>query len=89
MDAAMDAPKMTAADRERLTRERVAARRRRSGRLGGIGVALLFLGGVGTILAPEYVVGLIVVMSVGIVLVVAAFLLVRDGVAGLRDLTAK
>lgn len=85
----MDAPKMTAADRERLARERAAERRRRSGRLGGVGVAILFLGGVGTILAPEFVVGLLVLMSVGIVLVVAAFLLVRDGVAGLRDLTAK
>ncbi|OGS48088.1 MAG: hypothetical protein A3K68_03750 [Euryarchaeota archaeon RBG_16_68_13] len=79
----MAAPRMSVADREREVREAAARKRGLSARLGGLGVVLLFLGGVATLLSPENVVAFLVVMVVGILLVGAALMMVMGSVSEL------
>ena len=83
----MVAPRTTAAVRDREARENAARRRRLSVRMGAAGVALLFLGGLGTVLATELVVPMLGLMVVGIVLVVGALLAIQDALRDLRSLT--
>ncbi|MGQ0796723.1 MAG: hypothetical protein ACT4OI_02490 [Methanobacteriota archaeon] len=85
----MAASRPTRAEREREAREAAMRHRRTSVRLGSAGVALLFVGAIGTLLSPDAVSFLIVVMIVGFVLILAAFLLIRrtaGGMLGLREL---
>lgn len=79
--------KMSAADREREAREAAIRRRKLSIRLGSLGVLLLFLGGVGVILEPAYVAELLAVMVLGVLLVVAALLLVLSLVWDVTKIT--
>lgn len=75
--------------RERAAREDAMRKRGLSLRLGSLGVFLLFVGGVGTVIWPDSVATLLVVMVVGFVLVLAAFLVIRTvpgGSFGLREL---
>ena len=83
----MAPPRTTAAEREREAREAAVRRRGLSARVGTVGVVLLFLGGIGTILSPENVATMIGVIVVGIVLVLAAFLLIQDAVRDVKALT--
>jgi len=83
----MAPPRTTAAEREREAREAAVRRRGLSARVGTVGVVLLFLGGIGTILSPENVATMIGVIVVGIVLVLAAFLLISDAVRDVKALT--
>jgi len=76
----MAAPRRTAAEREREAREEAQRDARRSIRLGAVGIILLFLSGVGVVLLPDYVFAFIGGMVVGILLILAAFLLVRGSV---------
>jgi len=87
----MDAPRPTRADRDREAREVGMRHRRTSVRLGTSGIVLLFLGAIGTILSPDAVSLLLVVMIAGLVLIVAAFLEIRraGGTLGLRELTGR
>jgi len=87
----MDAPRPTRAEREREAREAAMRHRRTSVRLGASGIVLLFLGAIGTILSPDAVSLLLVVMIAGLVLIVAAFLEIRraGGTSGLRELTGR
>ncbi|OGS47213.1 MAG: hypothetical protein A3K66_00370 [Euryarchaeota archaeon RBG_16_67_27] len=83
----MAPPRTTAAEREREAREAAVRRRGLSARVGTVGVVLLFLGGIGTILSPENVATMIGVIVVGIVLVLAALLLISDAVRDVKALT--
>ena len=80
----MGAPRRTAADRRREAEEAARRDARRSIRLGVLGTAVLFLSGVGVWLLPEYVFGFLAGMVVGIVLLLAAFFLVRGSVLTLK-----
>lgn len=78
------------AEREREGRETAARNRRTSVRIGTAGLFLLFLGAIGTLVVPAGANVLIVVMVAGLVLIVAALLLVRTsagGIVRLRGLT--
>lgn len=82
-------PRMTASEREREERESVARRNRLGVRIGTVGVFLLFPAGVGVVLAPSYALPLIGVMVVGIVLLLAAFLLLRGSLLKLPEDSTK
>ncbi len=76
----MAAPRRTAAERKREAQEEAQRQARRSVRVGTVGVAVLFLSGVGAWLAPDFVFAFIGGMVVGIVLLLAAFFMVRGSV---------
>ncbi len=76
----MAAPRRTAAERKRETQEAAQRDARLSMRLGLVGVVVLFVSGFGTWLLPGYVYGFIAGMVLGILLILAAFFLVRGSV---------
>ena len=73
----MESRRLTGAERQREERESAVRRRRTSVRVGTGGLVLLFAGAIGVILSPANAILLIAVMVCGIVLLMAAFLLVR------------
>lgn len=73
----MTGPRPTAAEREREEREETQRKTRASMRLGAVGVVLLFASGLGTWFASDYVLLFIAGMIVGLLLILAAFILVR------------
>ncbi len=79
----MAAPRGTAAERAREAREAAQRNTRRSLRLGTLGVVVLFLSGIGVLVLTDYVFVFVGGMAVGIVLLLAAFLLVRGSVLAL------
>jgi hypothetical protein len=84
-------PESPIALREREAREAAVRARRTSVRLGGTGVAVLFLGAFATVLVPDQVALFLVVMGAGFVLVLAAFLVIRavapsSGALRMKDL---
>ncbi len=86
----MSLPRTSAKDHDREARERIESRRRVSIRLGSAGIILLFVAGAGILVSPETVSALLFVMVLGLILVVAAFLMIRDvggGLLKLRELT--
>ncbi len=76
----MAAPRRTAADREQEAKEHARRDARLSTRLGVLGVALLFLSGLGVWLWTDYVIAFLAGMVVGILLILGAFFLVRGSV---------
>ncbi len=76
----MAAPRETAAERERATKEEAQRKARLSTRLGALGIVLLFLSGLGVWLWTGYVVAFLAGMVVGILLLLGAFFLVRGSV---------
>lgn len=80
MRGRMAAPRRTPAERRREEQERAQRDARRSVRLGTVGVVVLFLSGIGVWLAPGYVYAFIAGLVVGILLILAAFFLVRGSV---------
>ncbi len=80
MAGPMAAPRRTAAERRREGHEEAQRNARRSIRLGTVGVVVLFLSGIGVVLASGYVYAFIGGMVVGILLLLSAFLLVRGSV---------
>ncbi len=85
MAGPMAAPRRkTAAERKREEREEAQRSARLSLRVGILGVVVLFLSGVGAWLLPGYVFGFIGGMVVGILLILAAFFLVRGSVLTFR-----
>ncbi len=80
----MAAPRRTAAEREREAKEAAQRSARLSVRVGTVGVVVLFACGLGVWLLPAYVFGFIGGMAVGILLLAAAFLLVRGSVLAFR-----
>ena len=89
MGAAMVPPRRMPSEREREEREATARRSQLSVRVGTVGVFLLFLAGVGVVLAPSYALPLIGVMVVGIVLLLSAFLLLRGSLLKLPEDSTK
>lgn len=81
----MPAPRGTAAERRREAREEAQRKARESVRLGGIGIAILFLCGVGTWLLPDYAYAFVGGMVLGILLILAAFLLVRGSILAFQE----
>ncbi len=79
----MAAPK-TFAERQALAREEAQRQTAKSLRLGGIGVAVLFLSGLGAWLLTDFIFVFLATMVVGILLILTAFLLVRASVAALK-----
>ena len=77
----MQPPRVTAAERAREEREQAMRRRRTSVRIGTAGVIVLFAAGIGVVLSPSDAATLVAVMLLGIVLIGAAFLLVRPRVS--------
>ena len=77
----MDVPRVTAAERVQEEREQAMRRRRTSVRIGTAGVTVLFAAGIGVVLSPSNAATLVAVMLFGIVLIGAAFLLVRPRVS--------
>jgi hypothetical protein len=73
----MVAPRRTAAERDREAREAERRKTRLSMRLGGLGVLILFLSGLGAWLVTPFILVFLAGMVVGILLILAAFLLVR------------
>jgi len=69
---------MSAAERSREEREAVMRQRGLSIRVGTLGTILFFAGALGTVLMPESVVLLLVVMVLGLVLIVGALFLIRE-----------
>ncbi|MEK6988242.1 MAG: hypothetical protein AABX97_09170 [Candidatus Thermoplasmatota archaeon] len=82
-------PRRMPSEREREEREATARRSQLSVRVGTVGVFLLFLAGVGVVLAPSYALPLIGVMVVGIVLLLSAFLLLRGSLLKLPEDSTK
>ncbi|HYM39362.1 MAG TPA: hypothetical protein VEY12_04340 [Thermoplasmata archaeon] len=80
----MERPRPTAADRAREEQEAARRRGKLSLRLGGLGVAVLFLGGLGVYLLPDASLPFIGAMVVGILLVVVALVLVWGSPMRLR-----
>ncbi len=81
----MAAPRRTtAAERKRAEREEAQRNARLSMRVGTLGVAALFLSGIGVWLLPDFVYAFIAGMVLGILLILAAFLLVRGSVLTFR-----
>lgn len=80
----MERPRPTAAEREREAREEAQRKARLSVRVGGLGVVVLFLGGLGAWWMPQDVVVFLAVMVVGILLLVAALFLVWGFAGRLR-----
>lgn len=76
----MARPRRTAAERDREAREEAQRSARLSLRLGFLGVVVLFLSGVGTGLLTAYIFVFLGGMVVGILLILAAFFLVRGSV---------
>ncbi len=77
-------PKPSRAAERRRVQAEVAARKRTTSILAGVlGLALVFVGGIGVIVSPLSALLLIVVMGTGIVLLLIAFLLVRGPMAAL------
>ncbi len=68
----------TATERDRAVREEQQRKARLSLRVGGIGIVILFLGGVGAWLLPDQVLAFLIVMAAGIVLLVVALSLVWE-----------
>jgi|GEM_PF-4553485 len=75
----------TAKERERAERERAMRRRHLSIRVGGTGLGLLFLGGIVILVAPGYLTAMLVVMVLGVVLLVAALVVVLGAVRTLKS----
>ena len=73
----MAAPLKTPKERRREELEEARRAARRSLRLGTLGIVVLFLSGIGVLLAPAYVFGFIAGMVAGIVLLLLAFFLMR------------
>lgn len=73
----MAASRKTPAETRREEQEAAQRKARRSLRLGTLGIVVLFLSGIGVLLASEYVFGFIGGMALGIVLLLVAFLLMR------------
>jgi len=80
---------MTAAEREREEREETQRKTRTSMRLGALGVVALFASGFGVWFASDYALLFLGGMVVGVLLLVAAFFLVRGFAMrlGLEDRT--
>ncbi len=76
----MAAPRRTPAERKREAQEAAQRDARLSIRIGLVGVVVLFVCGFGTWLAPAYVYAFIGGMVLGILLILAAFFLVRGSV---------
>ncbi len=75
-------PKPSRAAERRRAEQELAARKRRTSILAGIlGLILLFAGSIGVLVSPLSALVLIVVMGTGIVLLLAAFLLMRGPIA--------
>lgn len=72
----MERPRLTAAERERAAQEEAQRKTKLSLRLGGLGVAVLFLGGFGAWVLPADILVFLVVMGVGLLLILAALFLV-------------
>lgn len=68
---------MTAAEKERAQREETQRKTQASLRLGAAGVVLLFASGLGVWLASAYVLLFLGGMVIGVLLILAAFVLVR------------
>ncbi len=82
--AARMAARRTAAEREREGKEAAQRNARRSLRLGTAGVIVLFLSGLAVWLLPDFVFVFIGGLVVGILLILAAFLMVRGSVLAFR-----
>ncbi len=80
----MAAPRRTAAERKREAQEAAHRDARLSMRLGLVGVVVLFLSGLGTWFMPDYVYGFIAGLVLGIILILAAFFLVRGSVLAFK-----
>ncbi len=80
----MVAPRRTAAERKREAQEAAQRDARLSMRLGLLGVLVLFLSGIGTWFLPGYVYGFIGGLVLGILLLLAAFFLVRSSVLAFK-----
>ncbi len=81
----MAAPGKSAAARREAARQEAQRRARSSLRTGVLGIAVLFLSGVGVLVLPDYVFAFIGTMAVGILLILAAFLMVRGSVLAFKD----
>lgn len=82
-------PRRTPSEREREEREATARRNQLSVRVGTVGVFLLFLAGVGVVLAPSVALPLIGVMVLGIVLLLSGFLMLRGSLLKLPEDSTK
>ncbi|HEY7587978.1 MAG TPA: hypothetical protein VIB49_04430 [Thermoplasmata archaeon] len=80
----MAVPRPTAAERAREAKEEAQRKSRLGLRLGALGVVVLFGGGFGAWLAVDYILLFLVGMVLGIVLVLAAFFLVRSSIHSLE-----
>lgn len=80
----MAPPGSTYADRQRAAGEEAQRKTTLSLRVGGLGVAVLFLSGLGAWLVTEFILAFLVTMVVGILLILWAFLLVRSSVASFK-----
>lgn len=84
MAGRMAAPRTTAAERKREEQEEAQRNARLSMRLGALGVVVLFISGLGAWLWMTYLYAFIGGMVLGILLIVAAFFLVRGSVLVFR-----
>jgi divalent metal cation (Fe/Co/Zn/Cd) transporter len=80
----MAVPRPTAAERAREAKEEAQRKSRLGLRLGALGVVVLFGSGFGAWLAVDYILLFLVGMVLGIVLVLAAFFLVRSSIHSLE-----
>lgn len=80
----MARPRGTAAEREREAREQAQRKAKLSLRVGGLGIAVLFLSGLGAVILPDEILIFLGAMVVGIVLVLVALSLVWGFAGRLR-----
>ncbi len=80
----MAAPGTSAAARREAARQEAQRKARSSLRVGVLGIVVLFLSGVGVLVLPDYVFAFIGTMVVGILLILAAFLMVRGSVLAFK-----
>ena len=79
----MEPGRPTASERQREERESAVRKRRTSVRVGTGGLVLLFAGAIGIIVSPANAILLLAVMVCGVVLLMAAFVLVRTPWVGM------
>ncbi len=80
----MDAPRKTYAERQAMAREKAQGKARRSVRLGTLGIVVLFASGLGLWLLPDGAIAFLAGMVLGILVILYAFLLVRESVQTLE-----
>ncbi len=81
----MAAPGKSPAARREAARQEAQRKARASLRIGVLGIVVLFLSGIGVLVLSDYVFAFIGVMVVGILLILAAFLMVRGSVLAFKE----